>query len=100
MVGEIAELGRADESKVGGIEHEHGPFSLEVLVGHLHELALVVGGRRERLDFGIDHRHENSPWELHSEALGSMMPPVSRLVKLINQIHLIDSLYQLWMRGR
>ena len=32
VVGEVAELGRADEGEVGGVEHEHGPLALEVLV--------------------------------------------------------------------
>ena len=57
VVGEVAELGRADEGEVRGIEHHHGPLALEVLVRHRHELAVVVGGGLEGLDFGIDQRH-------------------------------------------
>ena len=42
VVGEIAELGRADEGEVGRVEEDDGPFALR-LSAHRHELA---GGRQ------------------------------------------------------
>jgi hypothetical protein len=61
MVGHVAQLGRADEGEVGRIEKEHGPLVLDVRVGHLDELAVLVGTGFERLDGGIDDRHSDDP---------------------------------------
>jgi hypothetical protein len=60
VVGEVAELGRADEGEVGGIEEHHGPLALEGLVGDFDELAVVVSGGLERLDGGVDEGHVTS----------------------------------------
>ena len=54
-VREIAQLGRADEGEVRGIEKEDRPLALEVRVRYRHELAVVICGRLERLDGRIDH---------------------------------------------
>ena len=37
VVGQIAQLGRADEGEVGRVEHENRPFALERVLGHFGE---------------------------------------------------------------
>ncbi|MNQ61158.1 hypothetical protein D3C85_754690 [compost metagenome] len=59
VVGQVAQLGRADEGEVGRVEEHHGPFALQAGFGDFDEFALVVGGGFERFDFGIDQRHRN-----------------------------------------
>src|SRR3546814_4339844 len=43
VVGQVTELGGAYEGEVGRVEEHHRPLALEVLVGHVHELALEIG---------------------------------------------------------
>src|SRR3546814_4442731 len=50
LVGEIFELGRADEGEVGGIEEENRPLARNIGVRDGHELALMVRGGAERFD--------------------------------------------------
>ena len=59
-VGQVVELGRADEGEVGRIEEEDRPLALGGRLGDVDELAVLEGGRLERFDFGIDQRHEAS----------------------------------------
>src|SRR5690606_2276705 len=54
---QVLELGRADESEIGRVEHDHGPLALQVGVGDFDEFAVVVGGGPEGLDFGVDDGH-------------------------------------------
>jgi hypothetical protein len=54
VVGEVAELGRADEGEVGRVEEHHRPLALEVGLGDVDELAVLEGGGLEREDFGVD----------------------------------------------
>ena len=63
VVGQVAQLGRADEGEVGRVEEDHGPLALEVGVGDVDELAVVEGGGLEGLDFGVDQGvHGVAPW--------------------------------------
>src|SRR3546814_4419624 len=72
VVGQVTELGGAYEGEVGRVEEHHRPLALEVLVGHVHELALAEGGGLEGLDLGVDERHI---WrsEEHTSELQSLM---------------------------
>jgi hypothetical protein len=54
VVGQVAQLGRADEGEVGRVEEDDGPLALEVGVGDGDELAVVEGGGLEGKDFGVD----------------------------------------------
>ena len=56
MISQIAQFGRTDERKVGWIEEYDRPFSFEVCIGNLDELAVVISLCLERDDFGIDQR--------------------------------------------
>ncbi|MNZ34573.1 hypothetical protein D3C78_519520 [compost metagenome] len=58
VVGQVAQLGRADEGEVGRVEEHHGPFALEVGFRHFDELALVVSSGFERFYLAVDDRHE------------------------------------------
>ena len=44
VVGQVAELGRADEGEVGRVEEHDRPLALEVGVADVDELAVVEGG--------------------------------------------------------
>src|SRR3546814_3836039 len=66
VVGQVTELGGAYEGEVGRVEEHHRPLALEVLVGHVHELALAEGGGLEGLDLGVDERSEEHTSELQS----------------------------------
>jgi hypothetical protein len=52
VVGHIAQLGRAHEGEVGRVEEEDGPLALDVVAGDVDELAILVSGGLEGLDFG------------------------------------------------
>jgi hypothetical protein len=54
VVGQVAQLGRADEGEVGRVEEEDRPGAEQVLVGHVDELAVLEGGSGERLQLGVD----------------------------------------------
>ncbi|MNP11854.1 hypothetical protein D3C76_1040630 [compost metagenome] len=58
VVGQVAQLGRADEGEVGRVEEYDGPFALEVGFRHFDELALVVSSGFERFYLAVDDRHE------------------------------------------
>ena len=62
VVGEVAELGRADEGEVGRVEEHDGPAATQVGVGDRDELAVLVGGGGERLDLGVDQAHVHLLW--------------------------------------
>jgi hypothetical protein len=64
VVGQVAQLGRADEGEVGRVEEHDGPLALEVVLGDGDELAVVEGGGLEGLDFGVDEAgvHGVAPW--------------------------------------
>ena len=49
VVGHVAQFGRADEGEVGRVEEEHRPLALDIGVGHLDELAGLVGAGFEKL---------------------------------------------------
>src|SRR3546814_18040253 len=57
LVGEIFELGRADEGEVGRIEEENRPLARNIGVRHGHELALMVRGGAQRFDLTSDDTH-------------------------------------------
>ena len=57
VIGNITELSRADKRKIRGIENEHCPFALDVLLADLDEFAIFESLRRERLYLRIDQRH-------------------------------------------
>src|SRR3546814_4301034 len=69
MIGQVFEFGRAYEGEIGGIENEDRPFAGHRRVAYVDELAVMEGGRRARLDFGVDQRHQNSLLELKSTSL-------------------------------
>src|SRR3546814_14538960 len=60
-VGEILELGRADEGEVGRIEEENRPLAIHIGVGDVAELALLVGGRLEGFEGGVEYGHGETP---------------------------------------
>ncbi|VXA78638.1 conserved hypothetical protein [Aeromonas salmonicida] len=63
VVSQVTQLGRANEGEVSRVEEHHGPLAFQVCVRHLNELAIVVGGGVERLDFSVDiGRHVLAPW--------------------------------------
>src|SRR5690606_18584754 len=43
VVGQVAQLGRADEGEVGRVEEEDRPLALQVSFGNFNELALLEG---------------------------------------------------------
>src|SRR3546814_4764604 len=57
-VGGVFDFRRAIEGECGRHEDQHGPLALQALVGDFDELAIVERLRLERLDFGIDQRHQ------------------------------------------
>src|SRR5690606_8749322 len=57
VVREVAELRRADEREVCGVEEEDRPLALDVLVGHGHEGAVLESLGLEGLDLLVDQRH-------------------------------------------
>src|SRR6185312_3644831 len=61
VIGAVAALGRAGEGEIGRIEHDYGPLALERVVGHRHELAVVISGGLEGLYFGVDQGHGVEP---------------------------------------
>src|ERR1700720_1459230 len=91
VVGEITELGRTYEGEISRVEHKHGPLALEGFVRHGHELSVVICGRLEWLDFGIDQRHG----ELLGQVLKlkAMIAAESSLIILIVMITLIECIY-------
>jgi len=58
VLGQITQLGRADEREVTGVEEEDRPGAPHVGFGHLDEFARVVCVRGEGQNLGIDQRHE------------------------------------------
>ena len=56
-IGQIAQLGRADEGEVGWVEKDNGPLAFEVGVADRNELASVKSGGLEGFDFGVNVRH-------------------------------------------
>jgi hypothetical protein len=60
VVGQVAQLGGADEGEVGRVEEHDRPRPLQVGVGDVDELAVVEGGGGEGLDLGVDERHVRS----------------------------------------
>src|SRR3546814_8520661 len=77
-VGGVFDFRRAIEGECGRHEDQHGPLALQALVGDFDELAIVERLRLERLDFGIDQRHQKvllSRWrsEEHTSELQSLM---------------------------
>ena len=61
VVGEVAELGGADEREVGRVEEDDGPLAGQVVARDGDELAVVEGGRFEGLDRGVDQGHQWVP---------------------------------------
>ena len=57
VVGEVAQLGGADEGEVGGVEEHDRPLAAQVAVGDRDERAVVEGGGDEGLDLGVDEGH-------------------------------------------
>src|SRR3546814_18427946 len=57
LVGEVFELGRADEGEVGGIEEENRPLARNIGVRAGDELALLVRGGAARFDGTTDDTH-------------------------------------------
>ena len=60
VVGEVAELGRADEREVGRVEEEDRPLAAQVVAGDVDELAGAEAGCGEGLDLGVHERHGGS----------------------------------------
>src|SRR5471030_1575042 len=56
-IGQVFQFGRADESEVGWVEHQHGPLALQGYVADVNEFAVGVGGGFEWFDLGIDQGH-------------------------------------------
>ncbi len=61
VVGEVAELGGADEGEVGGVEEHDRPVAAQVGVGDVDELAVLERRRGEGLDLGTDEQHAGTP---------------------------------------
>ncbi len=56
-VSQIAQFGRADEGEICRVEEEHRPFAFQIGFGDGDEIAVVISGGGEGLDFGIDQGH-------------------------------------------
>ena len=54
IVREVFQLGRADEREVGRVEDDGRPLALQGVLSDVDELAVLIGGCRERLDLGVD----------------------------------------------
>jgi len=58
VVGQVAQLGRADKGKVRRVEEHHRPLALQLRVGNVDKFTVVVCGGLERLHFSVDQvRH-------------------------------------------
>ncbi len=57
VVGNVAQLGRANEGEVSRVEEENGPLAFNVGFGQFEELAVFECRRFERFDFGVDNGH-------------------------------------------
>src|ERR1700677_4004850 len=57
VVGQITPFSRANESKVGRIEHYNRPFPSQVLFAHRHKLSAVIGRSFEWCDMRVSERH-------------------------------------------
>ena len=60
VVGEVTQLGRADEGEVTGVEEEDGPLAIDVGVGDLNEVPIAKSVGLEGDDLGVDETHEES----------------------------------------
>jgi hypothetical protein len=59
VLGGIFDFGRAVEGEGSRHEDQHRPLALQGLFGHFDELAVVESLCLERLNLGIDKRHES-----------------------------------------
>jgi hypothetical protein len=57
FVGQIAQLGGADEGEIGRVKEEHGPLALDIGFADLDELARLECSCFERFDCAIDDTH-------------------------------------------
>ena len=48
-IGQVFQFGRADEGEIRRIEEHDGPLAMQVGFGDIDELAVLEGGRLERL---------------------------------------------------
>jgi hypothetical protein len=101
MIGEITELGRADEGEVSGVEEHNRPLALERLVRNFHKLTVVISGRLEGFNRGVNQRHDahlstfkrgEGTCVLASRRTMMMMGVVAKDLQLLFQIVCIDDL--------
>jgi hypothetical protein len=57
IVGQVFQLGRADEGEIGRIEEEDGPLAFNFGIRYSDELAILERFGLERLDFASYQRH-------------------------------------------
>src|SRR3546814_3778497 len=94
LVGEVFELGRADEGEVGGIEDENRQLARNIGVRDGDELALMVRGGDERFDGTSDAPHGSVfPWfaalqnDLQVQAMKSGARTAAQLSWSTYQLH-------------
>src|SRR3546814_7593278 len=67
VVGQVFQLGWANEGEVGRVEEHHGPLAFQVGVRNLAEFAVFESGSVERFNLAVDDRRsEEHTYELQS----------------------------------
>ena len=60
VLGEVGQLGGADEGEVTGVEEEDRPLAGDVVLAHLDEFAVTEGVGMEGEDLAVDETHRFS----------------------------------------